>query len=72
MKTALLEAERTNNPREKADRCTRWRPRIIESAEEPDFLLRFKAGPHLVSSLRAQFGGSILEETMNTWAELAS
>jgi len=39
MKTALLRSGTTKNPLEKDDRCAGWRPRITESAGEPDFLL---------------------------------
>ncbi len=51
MTTALLRSETINNPLEDDDRCAGWRPRIIESAGEPDFLLGRSLPRHPDSSL---------------------
>jgi hypothetical protein len=41
MKIVLLRSGTTKNPLEKDDRCAGWRPRITESAGEPEFPLDF-------------------------------
>ncbi len=51
MKAALLGSETINNPVEDDDRCAVWRPRIIESAGERDFLLGRSQPRHPDSSL---------------------